>query len=331
MDYAPEETTYKGLAVQFMTSNPKNPSVVIAKGLGIPGKEFEWMFLLNQVGFNVTYAPYRGTWLSKGEFLSKNNNSSIVNDVSDLVRFSKERFGSEKIYLVGECFGASPALVTSSYFYEIKKVISVGGVIYTSNSKLIKKYLGDKRDKTLKVGMTLKKSMNQRGTWFNGYKGFDFDVWINMMYGKTELNPYRIIDKLEKKELLLMHATNDNMVTYERTIDFFKAIQNHLQNKQSSQNIQLKIMGNGGHRTSFGNEEKLYMLGFLTDKPCEDIIPTLKTGLEIVNNHSKIISRPEGESLRVPFYDLVVKQIEKFKKAGLLNNNPLELILNQIF
>ena len=182
----PRVQKYNGLSVQYLEGQANMPAVVIAKGLGIPGKELGWMFLLNKVGFNVTYAPYRGTWLSEGDFLpDEKDELSVTKDITDLVDSATRIFGPSEVHIVGDCFGGSPALVAAAKREEVSKIATYGGMIYTADAELNTKYwIND--DKSLKLGVVLDRAMRERtGEFFDGYDGFNLPVWVQMVNGRT--------------------------------------------------------------------------------------------------------------------------------------------------
>ena len=212
----PKIVNYKGLAVQYLEGKPGTQTIVIAKGLGIPGKEFEWMYVANLLGFNVVYAPWGGTWDSEGQFLAKAESAlSVTNDVSNLVELALREFGGRKdsrtksneVYIAADCFGASPALVASTRHPEVTRVFTYGGMIYTDDPESNRKYAtprdakGEPIDKSIKLGETLfEHSQQKNGPIFDGYPSLDINVWHRMVRGETLLNPYKYLPELSQKK-----------------------------------------------------------------------------------------------------------------------------------
>lgn len=332
---APRKERYNGLLVQYLEGQKDMPAVVIAKGLGIPGKEIGWMFLLNKLGFNVVYAPYRGTWLSEGKFLpSAKGELSVTQDVSDLVKHSQEIFGTREVYIIGDCFGASPALVTAAKHDEVSKVVTYGGMIYTPNTELNRKYQIN-GDKAMKLGQHLARAMKEGGEFFDGYSGFNIATGREMINGRTSLNPYNFLEQLARKKILAMHPKYDRMINYERTLDFVSALDSYCKEHGIDAAATLRIIESvghdrKGHRTGFGPEEEATTIGFLAGEELSQLKPKLREIAAFKDDHKKTMLRPDGTQFTVPFYELVASQLEEFKSAGLLKDKPLEEILNEI-
>lgn len=331
----PRRVNYKGLAVQYLEGQHSMPAVVIAKGLGIPSKETGWMFLMNKLGFNVIYAPYRGTWLSEGKFLPNSNGElSVTKDISDLVDFSFELFGPREVYIVGDCFGASPALVSAAKHDEVSKVFTYGGMIYIADADLNRKYKKN-GDKSLKLGLELDKSMREGGELFDGYQGFNLAVWRKMINGRTSLNPYNFLEHLARKRIMAMHPREDRMIHYERSIDFVKALDAYCDEKGLDRVSALRIVESvghdrKGHKTGFGPEQKIEVIELFTGEKSDTLMPKLMEAAAFEETYEGRIKKEDGSVLRIPFYELVVHQIEEFKRAKLLKNKPLDMILREI-
>ena len=325
----PSREYYKGLLVSYLTASKDKPSIVMAKDIGIPGKEFRWMFLLNRLGFNIAYAPYRGTWLSEGRFMPNSEGAlSITEDISDLIRFSLEKFGSENVYIMAYSFGGSPSLVASTKFDEVSKIVIYAVPIYTQNAKLNGKYK-EKGDFMHQLGIAHSK-MTEEGI-FNAYNGFNLQTWNAMIRGRTKLNPYRYSPQLSRIEILAIHGTQDKGVNYKRTADFIKALNYYCRLNNITPKTQI-ILPEKGHRNGLGPEEELKIMEFFAGKLDLKSVEEIR---KFMDAHKKSFQRPEGKSkgeiVEVPFYDLVVKQIIEFQKAGLIKSRPLEEILSSIF
>lgn len=334
----PQRERYDGLLVHYLRGDRGKPIVFIAKGLGIPGKELGWMYTLNGFGLNVAHAPYRGTWGSEGEFLSEvDGELSVTKDISDAVdsalrifSSSNPKFGPNKVYIVADCFGCSPSLVASTRFDEVSKIFIYGGMIYTDNPELNDKYKRN-NDKSDKLGEELAKSQKEGGRLFDGYKGFDLNVWNRMINGKTGLNPYLYFPELTKKQIFAVHAEGDNLIHYERTTDFIKAL-NEYSSTNGLKHAKLSIVpGKKGHRSGFGTWEEVMVMQFLTDKKLITLLPDLIKIQKLVKEHKRGVQRPDGTWFGVPFYDIVVNQVREFQQEGLLKDKPLEEILCAIF
>jgi pimeloyl-ACP methyl ester carboxylesterase len=334
----PKRQEYKGLAVQYLVNNGSRKTAIMVPGVGIPGKEFGWMYSLRSLGFNAVYAPYRGTWFSKGEFLPSNTGKlSVTDDVTDLIEFSLEKLDSTEVIVVGDCFGSSPALVASARYKEVSKVFLYGGMIFSDDPSLNKKYAnavngnGVKRDKVAALGQTLANAATDGGEYFNGYAGFDINVWQQMILGQTELVPHKVIPELAKKRIMIMHSANDSLVDYERSVDFFGALRSYCKRNKLRTKAKLKIINGGkGHRSGFGTRQELQAMWFLK-KGCLTFPKAVYTAHKGIKAHKKGVQRPDQSWFGAPFYDLIVDQIREFQDKGLLHDQPLEKILNRIF
>lgn len=335
---APDKENYKGLAMQFLEGKKGAPAVVLSKGLGIPGKEFQWMLPLNWLGFHVAYAPYRGTWGSAGKFLSDDSEAlSVTKDISDVIDFTKDRFDPPAVYCIGDCFGASPTLVASAGHSEVEKIFTFGGMIYTSSRASNQVYRtarnpkGEKLDRTRELGETLEVAAREGGELFNGYEGFDFKVWLKMLQGDTGLNPYLHKSELARKDILMMHAMDDRLVHYERTADFSEALYAYCMKMELPIKIKEELLKSGGHRKSFGTKQELQVVQFLTGRSLFSLAVPLLRIKSTVKKHKRGFQRPDGSWFGVPFYDLVAAQVDEFQQAGLLKDMPIEDIVRQIF
>jgi len=183
---SPLRGNYKGLSVHYLNGRKDKASVVIARDIWIPGKEFGWMFLLNRLGFNVSFGYYRGTWLSPGEFLSHGEGAlSVTEDISDLIQFSLEKFGSTRVYILAYSFGCLPSLVACTQFEEVSKIFMFGAPIRTDDPELNRKYeVGG--DSAARVGFNLNKISTEGGYFFDGYT--DLILFPHSLICPTPLN-----------------------------------------------------------------------------------------------------------------------------------------------
>lgn len=326
----PLRETYKGLFVHYFNGHKDKPSVVVARDIWIPGKELGWMLLLNRLGLSVSLGYYRGTWWSPGEFLSNGEgNLSVTEDISDLIRFSIEKFGSTQVYILAYSFGCIPGLMACTRFEEVSKIFTFGAPIRTNDPELNRKYEAG-GDSAARVGENLNKISTKGGYFFDGYTGFSLEAWNKLTSGRTRFNPYKFLDELANKQIFAMHATNDKVVHFERTTDFVRALKRHCQENGIEPKIELGLIVDGrGHRTGFGLEEQLQAARFLAGALDSNLVEDIRN---CVDRHRRRFQRPNGEWFDVPFYDLVVHQIREFQEAGLLHKGPrLEEIMNEIF
>jgi len=326
----PHRENYKGLSVHYLNGGKNKASVVIAKDIWFPGKEFGWMFLLNRLGFNVAYAPYRGTWLSQGEFISHADSAmSLTEDISDLIRSSLEKFGSSEVFILSYSLGGPPSLMASTRCKEVSKIFMYGAPIYTDDSKLNRKYETE-GDSVAKVGANLSKLNANGGYFFGGYTGFSLEAYNKMILGGTQLNPYKSLRELSQKQIFAMHSVTDKLVHCDRTVDFVNALKQFCKENGIEPKIELELIDDGrGHRNGFGLEELFKAGTFFSGTLAPGVIERLKN---FIKQNQRKIQKSDGEWLSVPFYDCVVRHVRELQKENTLHQEPsLEEILAEIF
>lgn len=326
----PLRENYKGLSVHFLNGKKGKASVVISKDIWIPGKEFGWMYFLNGLGFNVAYAPYRGTWMSEGKFISHAEGAlSITEDVSDLIQFSLERFGSSQVYILSYSLGGPPSLVAGTRFKEVTKIFMYGAPVFTDDPELNRKYEAG-GDNVAKVGANLAQICTQGGYFFDGYPAFNLEAWNRLIRGTTKLNPYKYLEKISEMEIFAIHSTQDKLVHCGRTTDFAKALKKFCADNGVPAKIAVELIDDGrGHKSGFGFEELVKAGNFFSDAVEPSVWERIKT---YVGNHRRRVQKPDGGWMEIPFHDLVVGQVDEFQKGGILHREPaLEEILGEIF
>jgi len=227
------EATYQGLQIWYALGREdriKNAAIVIAVGLGVPKNiEYErlaWMF--SEIGYPTAYTYYTGTWLDnrkKGKFLKQTKEGTSPDiDITTTIEFMIEKFGTEQVNLLGTCFGATPVLVAGAKNNAVKKILTVGGMIYTDNDMANEDYKkmdrninteGAETDYFLQLGREHKKQYGKES-----YNGFSFRKWKKIVMGKTSHNAYNYLDQLKHKQYLGIHALDDKLVSHKRTILF---------------------------------------------------------------------------------------------------------------
>lgn len=226
-------TEYKGIYhwhLEPRQDRRKNIGVVIARGLGVPTKvedeRLSWMF--SEMGYTTAFCNYTGTWFEnrdKGKFLKKTREGfSPETDVSKTIDFVTEKLGAKETYLLGICFGATPALIAGAKKEAATKIITVGGMIYTDNDMANDDYL--RMDRNIKTGQEETDYFLQLGREHkreygkNAYKGFSFGKWKKVVMGKTSHNAYNYLDQLKHKHYFGVHALDDMLVSHKRTLLF---------------------------------------------------------------------------------------------------------------
>lgn len=326
----PLRENYKGLSVHYLNGKKGRPSVVISKDIWIPGKEFGWMYSLNGLGFNVAYAPYRGSWLSEGEFISHAEEAlSITEDVSDLIQFSLEKFGSTQVYILSYSLGGPPSLVAGTRFKEVSKIFMYGAPIFTDDPQLNQKYEAG-GDNVAKVGANLAQLRSEGGYFFDGYPAFNVEAWNRLIRGTTKLNPYKYLGQISEMEIFAMHSTQDKLVHCHRTTDFANALKNFCQESGVPAKITVELIDDGrGHKNGFGFEELVKAGNFFSDDAEISVRGKIKNHLR---RHRRRMKKPDGGLLEIPFHELVVRQVAEFQNEGVLHREPtLDEILIEIF
>lgn len=320
-----------GISIWYIKGQSSKPTIVMAKGLqDIPSGEFKWMFLLNCLGFNVVCASYRGTGDSDGEFIpNATGELSVIEDISNLINFSSEKFHAEEVYIAAASFGVAPALVASVKYRRIKvsKIVAYAGAIFTDKGGLAEY----EKEKASNLGEKLLKG---DGEFFRGYNGFNLNVWHEIVSGMTELNPYReeYFPEIAKKHIFGIHQKNDEEVPYKRTESFFKAIREYCERIGTEPQAKFKLLDDKkGHTDGFGEKEAIESASFLTGRSSLSLKTSLIKGLLAIRKYTKRIKRQDGNGcIGVPFYDAASRQIEMARERGRLCG-PLNEILNKAY
>jgi len=197
--------------------------VIICPGLPSDPSNYEIMDFLSDNGFLSIYVRYSGTWGSYGTFLK----NSPVNDIIGIIdTISKNKFfvdssnsknvllDFKEIILLGTSFGGSIALVCGAKSKFVKKIIALSPIV-------------DYKDHA-KNSNYFEESINTLGDYLKRAYGktYDFtkDSWKNFIAGGLDLNPVDYIDKLNKKEVVILSGMEDKTISVKRVEKFFEKI-----------------------------------------------------------------------------------------------------------
>jgi pimeloyl-ACP methyl ester carboxylesterase len=221
---------------------------------GLPSMPCYWEFLnfFSKNGYIAVAPRYKGTWESRGKFLEKSPVTDILTMIKLLRRgritdlYTKKtikinKIASNQIILFGSSFGGSVALVSLAKT-DVKRAIIMAPVINFrthSDGSFIEQDLK-------KLGHLLKKDH------FQCYR-YTMKRWRDLIKGRIDISPADYVDKLQKKEIFLLHGENDSAVSIHRSIDFAKKIKG----------IKLKMVKAAGH-LSFRNSPLSLKTSFLS-------------------------------------------------------------------
>lgn len=343
--YVPNKKMYAGggsgrLAMHYLEGNQDLPAIVLAKGLGLFGKELSQAALLNRMGHTVVFAPYRGTWGSEGEFLSSAEDISVIQDVRDMVTFATEKLYATEVRIGADCFGASPAMIAAAENEKVTGVFAHGGMFFTNDAVRNAVY-ADRGDYSARLGQQLASQNPGDRKFFNGYTGFDIDVWNAAINGETALNPYEHTFALVDKRILLNHGKEDGLIHWKRSADFLAAI-----NERKTSALRPEASGmfpDGGHRSAFGQEAQAMAASFMTKRPLEETAKLLGAALTYFQPWTEVMERlgsrdekvgygADGGVFSVVAYPLLAEKFVDLRTTGIIKPEvSLEEYLNELY
>lgn len=211
----PHRTRFKKqIVTEFLPpAQPSNKVLIFCDGMpGLPGNA-KVMHFFRKKGFWTFYPRYRGTWESDGQFL-KHCPSKDILDVIDELDNGKEfesfadgeqfSIADPEIYVIGISFGG-PAALLASLDDRVQKVITIAGVV----------------DWTVDKHMDWLRQFVAQG-FGNGYRFEDSD-WDKLSTGEL-YQPTVHVDAFDGKKILMIHATDDDVVPYAPTKQFAEQI-----------------------------------------------------------------------------------------------------------
>lgn len=207
---------------------PSNKVIIFADGCpGMPGNKKAQEYV-SKKGYWSFFPRYRGTWESGGEFLDHSPHEDILAVVDGLEKtFVAEWDKSEytiddpEIYIVGTSFGG-PAALLCSQDPRVRKVVALAPVVDWR-----------KEDESLIEPMSRLGQMT-RDSFGEGYR-FTDENWERLSRGEF-YNPVDLVDLLNSKKILILHAKDDDVVLY-----------NHVREFADTLGCQMITLKKGGH------------------------------------------------------------------------------------
>lgn len=219
-----------GIVIEFLPPvQLSNRVVIICDGLpSVPSKKKLLQSLSNR-GFWSVHLRYRGTWESNGRFLRESPDKDIALLLNDLQRKFKDIWSgkqfhikSPKFFVIGSSFGG-----TSAIFSSLDSRISKGIALAPVSDW--------KRQRQIEPLGYLKKVIEQG---FGPAYRFSSKDWNRLCSG-TFFNLSTTALKFEPDKLIVIHATDDDIVTVSQSRSF---CQKH--------NLRLIELTSGGHLSS---------------------------------------------------------------------------------
>lgn len=191
----------------FFITQGKGPNPTVLLLSGFPGNELNYdiAHMLRRQGFNVLTFFYRGSWGSQGAYSWKN----IIEDCSSALCFIKSKEISDKfrididrISLIGYSMGGFNALFNTARFDEIRNVVSIAG----SNAGAFGEIISQNKTIYDYAFSTMLPSLE--------YVNCESPKILldEMVDNKKEWNLLNHIDKLSKKNILMIGAKYDSLV-----------------------------------------------------------------------------------------------------------------------
>lgn len=201
----------KEIVTEFVLPINKSNKVIILCG-GMPSypAKSELMFFLASKGYWVFLPRYRGSWESDGLFLQKSPHIDIIDVIDilshgfyDLFNNKKYSIKNPEVYLIGSSFGGT-AVILASIDKRVKKAIALSPVT-------------DWRVET-KLEPIDWLSKFTKLAFGNGYR-FKQSDWNKLKNGNF-FNPIKMIEKLDKNKIYIIHAKDDEVVYASTSIKF---------------------------------------------------------------------------------------------------------------
>lgn len=196
----------KDIVTEFVPSlNASNKVIVLCTGMpGYPGRRNELLEFLAGEGYWVFLPRYRGSWESDGSFLKESPHQDILDIIDELSSGFTELWAGKKfsipnpeVYLLGVSFGG-PAALLASRDERVKKVAVMSPVVdWRAESK------AEPFDH-------LSRFMVE--AFGNGYR-CDMDDFHKLQKGGF-YNPIDEIETLSPEKIMIMHAKDDEVVSF---------------------------------------------------------------------------------------------------------------------
>lgn len=188
----------------------KQRVIIICGGMpGFPGKKDILQFY-SKKGFWSFNPRYRGSWESDGRFLAKSPHLDVLDVIDQLPKGFVDSFSGQKykvqpdqIFIVGTSFGG-PAAILASLDKRVTKVICISPVVdwkvpgKIESIKTLTKFVTDGFGQAYRISKS---------------------GWKKLSSGKF-YNPVSYITKLDPKKILIIHAKDDDVVTFKPVKEF---------------------------------------------------------------------------------------------------------------
>ena len=211
-------TKIKDIVTEFaVPKNIKSSKVlIICSGMpGYPHKAKYEKIIKNFTsrGYYVFIPRYRGTWESEGVLFEKCPCFDVADVIEGIQSEFKELWSGEKfivqnpkVFLYGTSFG-SPAVLLNSKKKEVKKVLAVSPVL-------------DWRTMSETVEPIPKLAKFLPEAFGFGYR-IAKDGWKKIEEGRF-YNPSFDLSKIDSKKVLLIHAKDDEVISFSSVLEFIK-------------------------------------------------------------------------------------------------------------
>lgn len=182
---------------------------------GFPGRNFydELMKLFYEQGYHVFVPRYRGSFQSKGVFLSKNPVDDVIFFMEHLVRgkvrnlwdMKQQSFRVNKMLLLGSSFGGAIACgVAAKHAVFSHLILAAPGWDFAKMNEQ-----GDEQD-LKKLAIFVKRAYK------NCYR-YTFEDLAKRLSRFQELKPEYYVPRLQKLPILVLHDPNDKIVAFRHT------------------------------------------------------------------------------------------------------------------
>lgn len=217
----------KEIVAEFLPPAKKSDKVIIlCSGMPSVPSKTDLMEFLSKKGYWVFYPRYRGTWESGGRFLKISPEKDILDMIPQLSLGFKDFWNNKnykvkpkEIYLFGGSFGGAAALLASTD-KRVTKIVAISPVVDWG--------IKSKSEPVDWFGKFLKQAFGE---------AFRFSQadWNKLKSGAF-YNPCTIIKKINGKKLFIIHAKDDDVVTWKPVARFAE-----------STNAKFLLLKKGGH------------------------------------------------------------------------------------
>ncbi len=232
---------HDNILMDMFFSEISKPQNVIIVAYGMPGAPVQrnTPFVIKAVerGFTIVAPHYIGTFDSYGKFNIENAVSTIIKTAEfvhkgegkNMLKDSLVKWQIKAITLLGWSFGGSVALVAGAKSPYVNKIIAISAP--TDYRTHAKSYNEEKLE-----GLSKTMSLLYPNTWRIDPQ----EAWSKFLKGKLDLNAIDYVNKLNRKEILFIHGTNDTVVNSKRAKELYEKLD---KNKFKKEILLLKDKG----------------------------------------------------------------------------------------